>query len=320
MASRVLQDVLRQGRGNAAALEQAVREINSLTRNPPALDHLVHAAETHREAAQAFASLAPGISERQGAALQALASLPPNILERQSAALQALAALPPNILERQSAALQALAALPPDIFERQSAAARAFAALPPDILERQSAAARAFAALLPDIAEMERAAVLASEPRSDLEAQPERSGKSRSRPAHQPYCAVRTDRTLRRVRRGSLTIRASLGYRRRSHGAVALKGKARCRTHGVGARMKTTWYFDNRVLLKRPEIDPAWCLDVIAAPLRTEVQADGRIRFWGEILLRGEDEPRIMRVVTLEDGETIHNAFLDRDFRRAGTP
>ena len=84
--------------------------------------------------------------------------------------------------------------------------------------------------------------------------------------------------------------------------------------------MKTTWYFDQRVLPKRPEIDPAWCLDVIAAPLHTEVQADGRIRFWGEVLLRGENEPRIIRVVTLEDGETIHNAFLDRDFRRAGTP
>lgn len=83
--------------------------------------------------------------------------------------------------------------------------------------------------------------------------------------------------------------------------------------------MKTTWYFENRVLPERPEIDARWCLDVIAHPIRTEVQVDGRIRLWGEVLLPGQDEPRIMRVVTLEDGETIHNAFLDRSFRRRRT-
>ncbi len=30
----------------------------------------------------------------------------------------------------------------------------------------------------------------------------------------------------------------------------------------------------------------------------------------------GETVPRILRVVTLEDGETIHNAFFDRGFRK----
>ena len=83
--------------------------------------------------------------------------------------------------------------------------------------------------------------------------------------------------------------------------------------------MKTTWYFDNRVVPRRPEIDPRWCLAVIAQPLRTEVQANGRIRFWGEVTIPGEYEPRIMRVVTLEDGETVHTAFLDRRFRRTAT-
>ena len=84
--------------------------------------------------------------------------------------------------------------------------------------------------------------------------------------------------------------------------------------------MKTTRYFDEQVLPKRPEIDPAWCMEIIAAPLRTEVQDDRRIRFWGEVTLQGEDGPRILRVATLEDGETIHSAFLDRGFRRTGTP
>ncbi len=80
--------------------------------------------------------------------------------------------------------------------------------------------------------------------------------------------------------------------------------------------MKTTRYFDEQVLRKRPYIDPAWCVEVIAAPLRSEIQPDGRVRFWGEIATGGETDPRILRVVTLADGETIHNAFFDRGFRR----
>ena len=55
---------------------------------------------------------------------------------------------------------------------------------------------------------------------------------------------------------------------------------------------------------------------MIAAPLRYEKQPDGRIRFWGEIVAHGETDPRVLRVVTLDDGETIHNAFFDRGFRR----
>ena len=80
--------------------------------------------------------------------------------------------------------------------------------------------------------------------------------------------------------------------------------------------MKTTLYFAEQVLRKRPEIDPDWCLQVIAAPLRHTLQADGRIRYWGEIVRPGEADARILRVVTLEDGETIHNAFFDRGFRK----
>ncbi len=80
--------------------------------------------------------------------------------------------------------------------------------------------------------------------------------------------------------------------------------------------MKTTRYFDEQVRRKRPYIDPVWCADIIAAPLRREEQPDGRIRFWGEVIPSGEDMPRILRVVTLADGETVHNAFFDRRFRR----
>ena len=80
--------------------------------------------------------------------------------------------------------------------------------------------------------------------------------------------------------------------------------------------MKTTRYFLEQVMRKRPDIDPDWCRQVIADPIRRMLQADGRLRFWGEIKRPGDTSPRILRVVTLEDGETIHNAFFDRGFRR----
>lgn len=80
--------------------------------------------------------------------------------------------------------------------------------------------------------------------------------------------------------------------------------------------MKTTRYFDEQVRRKRPYIEPAWCAEVIAAPLRRSEQPDGRIRWWGEIAAPGESAQRVLRVVTLEDGETVHNAFFDRGFQR----
>lgn len=79
--------------------------------------------------------------------------------------------------------------------------------------------------------------------------------------------------------------------------------------------MKTTRYFEEQVLRKRPYIEPIWCALALAEPLRREVQEDGRIRFWREVTLAGEAEPRVLRVVTLEDGETVHNAFFDRNYR-----
>ena len=49
----------------------------------------------------------------------------------------------------------------------------------------------------------------------------------------------------------------------------------------------------------------------ITNPIRTEMQSDGRIRKWAKI----EEEGKYLRVILLEDGETIHNAFFDRDFK-----
>ena len=63
--------------------------------------------------------------------------------------------------------------------------------------------------------------------------------------------------------------------------------------------MKTTRYFEEQVLRKRPYINPHWCVDVIASPLRRERQPDGRIRFWGQVSRPGEEMLRILRVATL---------------------
>ena len=80
--------------------------------------------------------------------------------------------------------------------------------------------------------------------------------------------------------------------------------------------MKTTRYFQEQVRPKRPYIDLAWCVEIIAAPLRREEQPDGRVRFWDEVRRPGEAVPRVLGVVTLSDGETIHSAFFDRRFRQ----
>ena len=74
---------------------------------------------------------------------------------------------------------------------------------------------------------------------------------------------------------------------------------------------KFTRYFENEVLRKRPYLKKGWCIFVIENPIRTEEQVDSRVRFWGRI---GELGNRVMRVVTLKDRKTIHNAFPDRSF------
>jgi hypothetical protein len=69
--------------------------------------------------------------------------------------------------------------------------------------------------------------------------------------------------------------------------------------------MKTTRYFEEQVLRKRSYLRREWCERVLANPVRREMQDDGRIRFWGIVPELGN---RILRVVTLDDGQTVHNA------------
>jgi len=44
--------------------------------------------------------------------------------------------------------------------------------------------------------------------------------------------------------------------------------------------MKTTRYFEEQVLRKRPYIKREWCEQALLKPVRQEVQPDGRIRYW----------------------------------------
>ncbi len=73
-----------------------------------------------------------------------------------------------------------------------------------------------------------------------------------------------------------------------------------------------TPYFENEVLRKRPYLRKEWCRRVLANPVRSEPQEHNRWRFWAPI---DELDGRFLRVVTLADKTTIHNAFPDRGFK-----
>jgi len=73
-----------------------------------------------------------------------------------------------------------------------------------------------------------------------------------------------------------------------------------------------TEYFENEVLRKRPYLKKDWCIKIIENPLKIEPQENNRFRFWGVV---NDLEGRVLRVVTLEDKITIHNAFPDRGYK-----
>ncbi len=78
-------------------------------------------------------------------------------------------------------------------------------------------------------------------------------------------------------------------------------------------KYRFTDYFENKVLAKRRYLTKQMCITVVKAPLRREAQEDGeRVRFWAQVpALDG----RYLRVITLKDERTIHNAFPDRRFK-----
>jgi hypothetical protein len=73
-----------------------------------------------------------------------------------------------------------------------------------------------------------------------------------------------------------------------------------------------TEYFEKEVLRKRPYLKKEWCVRVVEHPEKNEKQEQNRFRFWAKVPEFGN---RYLRVVTLEDKTTIHNAFPDRSFK-----
>jgi hypothetical protein len=76
--------------------------------------------------------------------------------------------------------------------------------------------------------------------------------------------------------------------------------------------MKIKKYFQyDRQREDRKNKKDEWINYTMANPLRQEVQTDGRIKKWAKI----NEADKYLRVILLPDGETVHNAFFDRDFK-----
>jgi hypothetical protein len=72
-------------------------------------------------------------------------------------------------------------------------------------------------------------------------------------------------------------------------------------------------------MLMLPRLEPGqerWIAAVLNDPVQVVVQADSRCLLWGYT----DEIGRYLRVVTLEDGQTVHNAFPDTGFTRSFTP
>jgi hypothetical protein len=73
----------------------------------------------------------------------------------------------------------------------------------------------------------------------------------------------------------------------------------------------TQYFLYTRNRADRSAIKLEWIENVVAFPIKTQRQADGRFKKWGFI----QEEEKYLRVILLEDEETVHNAFFDRRFR-----
>jgi hypothetical protein len=77
--------------------------------------------------------------------------------------------------------------------------------------------------------------------------------------------------------------------------------------------MKYTNYFKHtRLREDRKNIKLEWIKQVFEQAEKEEIQSDGRIRRWAKIV----EVDKYLRIVILEDKETIHNAFFDRSYKK----
>jgi hypothetical protein len=75
--------------------------------------------------------------------------------------------------------------------------------------------------------------------------------------------------------------------------------------------LKFSNHYIRDVLPKRPYLTEELLFEIISNPLRVEKQNDGRIKVWGF----SSEHNKYVRIVLLEDKETIHTAFFDRNFK-----
>jgi hypothetical protein len=73
----------------------------------------------------------------------------------------------------------------------------------------------------------------------------------------------------------------------------------------------TQYFLYTRNRADRSVIKLEWIEHVVAHPIKIQRQADGRFKKWGFI----QEEGKYLRVILLEDEETVHNAFFDRGFK-----
>ena len=79
--------------------------------------------------------------------------------------------------------------------------------------------------------------------------------------------------------------------------------------------METTDYYEQKARYNHPEVKDEWIEATLANPRYVELQADGRMRYYGYI----DEAGKWLRVV-LEDGKLL-NRFLDRTaLRKWGRP
>ncbi len=74
---------------------------------------------------------------------------------------------------------------------------------------------------------------------------------------------------------------------------------------------QTEYFRHTRQRPDRAGIKDEWIEQAIHQPEAEEMQSDGRIRRWARI---SGFQNRALRVILLEDGQTVHNAFFDRDY------
>ena len=72
----------------------------------------------------------------------------------------------------------------------------------------------------------------------------------------------------------------------------------------------TDYYYFTKQRGDRSEIKQEWIELAFVKPDFEEIQTDGRIRRWVFI----KATRKYLRIIILEDKETIHNAFFDRSF------